>query len=255
MVHRQYRQSRVADTPPVSRSTVATAAAAAAQPKAPSEPDAEDELFDNFELTILCTSQSPAAAKAMAAAEAAQQTIMTTGRLGEAMQSNQLLQRMLMTYSKAQQLYHKAILPHIERHGQLASSPAGLALSMLCELLREQPTKQPGGSITVGELLNLRDKAKSQLSYADSGLQTTVDIAAAISSYATLQSWTGCGLDTNLGIEALVMPDLISGLAARHCQESSCRSAAAVFSPFQALQDDIAALGIPVRFAGPVAAL
>jgi hypothetical protein len=63
---------------------------------------------------------------AQAAAEAAQQELLVTGPLAEAAAAgNELVSNILSTYSTVQQLYHKAVLPFLERHPQYIDSPAG----------------------------------------------------------------------------------------------------------------------------------
>jgi hypothetical protein len=62
---------------------------------------------------------------AQTAAEAAQQELMTSGRLAEVAAENELLLSILSTYSTVQRLYHKALRPFLDLHPQHASSPAG----------------------------------------------------------------------------------------------------------------------------------
>jgi hypothetical protein len=68
---------------------------------------------------------------AQAAAEAAQQQLLATGPLAEAAAAgNELVSNILSTYSTVQQLYHKAVLPFLERHPQYIDSPAGEEVSV-----------------------------------------------------------------------------------------------------------------------------
>jgi hypothetical protein len=63
---------------------------------------------------------------AQAAAEAAQQELLATGPLAEAAAAgNELVSSILSTYSTVQRLYHKAVLPFLERHPQYIDSFAG----------------------------------------------------------------------------------------------------------------------------------
>lgn len=62
---------------------------------------------------------------AQAAAEAAQQELMTSGRLAEVAAENELLSNILNTYTTLQRLYHKALRPFLDLHPQYAGSPAG----------------------------------------------------------------------------------------------------------------------------------
>lgn len=63
---------------------------------------------------------------AQAAAEAAQQELLATGPLADAAATgNKLVHNILSTYSTVQRLYHKAVLPVLERHPQYIDSPAG----------------------------------------------------------------------------------------------------------------------------------
>jgi hypothetical protein len=101
-----------------------------------------------------------AVAKAMQEAEAAQQALLSSGPLAEAAQNNQLLRSMLETYSSVQRLYHKAMLQQLQRHEQLAGSPAGLAYALFCEVLGQQIAKQPGDTIQRVELLALQAKVE-----------------------------------------------------------------------------------------------
>lgn len=62
----------------------------------------------------------------MRRAEAAQQQLMTEGRLADAArQGNKGIKSLLDTHSKLQQLYHKALGALLERYGQLAVTPGG----------------------------------------------------------------------------------------------------------------------------------
>jgi hypothetical protein len=101
-------------------------------------------------------------AGAMQAAEAAQSALLSRGPLADEAQSNQLLRSILQTYGTVQRSYHKAMLPLIQRHGSLGTSPAGLAYSLYCEVLGRQPDKQPGDNITNFEL-QLQQKQVKQL--------------------------------------------------------------------------------------------
>jgi len=74
---------------------------------------------------------------AMAAAEAAQAACMATGRLAEeAAKGSKAATELLQAYSTAQQLYHKTYRRFLERHQQLAVTPAGgcTLLGCLCAL-------------------------------------------------------------------------------------------------------------------------
>jgi len=62
---------------------------------------------------------------AQAAAEAAHQDLMSSGRLAETAATNELLSSILTTYSTVQRLYHKAVKPLLDLHPQYVSSPAG----------------------------------------------------------------------------------------------------------------------------------
>jgi len=62
----------------------------------------------------------------MEAAEAAQQQLMASGRLADAVAGgNQLISDLLQAYSTVQKLYHKGFRSFLERHQQLAVAPAG----------------------------------------------------------------------------------------------------------------------------------
>lgn len=64
--------------------------------------------------------------QAMQQAEAAQQQLMTSGDLADAVAAgNQVLSEILFTHSMLQQLYHKSIRGYLQQYGQLAVSPAG----------------------------------------------------------------------------------------------------------------------------------
>jgi hypothetical protein len=71
-----------------------------------------------------------------------------------------LLRGMLETYSLLQRLYHKAILPHVQRHASLAKQSEGLAYALLCEVLGQQPAKQQGDVISKAELQQLQQQVK-----------------------------------------------------------------------------------------------
>ena len=58
--------------------------------------------------------------------EAAQQQLMTEGKLADAArQGNTAISSILETHSKLQQLYHKALRALLERYGQIAVTPGG----------------------------------------------------------------------------------------------------------------------------------
>ena len=64
--------------------------------------------------------------QAMQRAEAAQQQLMSEGKLAEAArQGNRAISSILETHSKLQQLYHKAWRALMEQYGQLAVTPGG----------------------------------------------------------------------------------------------------------------------------------
>jgi hypothetical protein len=96
----------------------------------------------------------------MAEAEAAQVALLTSGTLAQHAKDSPTLRNILEVYSTTQRLYHKAMLPHVERHQQLSRSPAGLAYAMLCEVLEQQPAKQVGDQITNRELQQLIEQVQ-----------------------------------------------------------------------------------------------
>lgn len=62
----------------------------------------------------------------MQRAEAAQQQLMSEGKLADAArQGNTAIASLLETHSKLQQLYHKALRALLQQYGQLAVTPAG----------------------------------------------------------------------------------------------------------------------------------
>jgi hypothetical protein len=143
----------------------------------------------------------------MAEAEAAQQALLTSGKLAERAQENSYLKGMLVTYLNVQRLYHKAMLPHIQRHQQLSGTPAGLAYAMLCDVLAQPPAKRAssiymGDKITSKELQQLVDRVQ-QLP----PLQARHPVALlAVEIAATLASWP----DELSTINLCVMQDVIS---------------------------------------------
>jgi hypothetical protein len=128
--------------------------AAAAAASSPGDERSSQPLL-RFQLSADPTQPVAAVAEAMGAAEAAQQALLDSGPLAEEAQQNQLLQSILQTYSTLQRLYHKAMLQQLQQHEQLARTPAGLAYSLLCQVLGQQPQKQPGDSVSSRELLQL----------------------------------------------------------------------------------------------------
>lgn len=60
-----------------------------------------------------------------AQAEAAQQALMSDGKLAEAAAGSEVLQSILETWATVQRAYHKALQPLFERHAEYAGSPAG----------------------------------------------------------------------------------------------------------------------------------
>eukprot|EP00878_Enallax_costatus_P016844 GHUV01017680.1.p1 GENE.GHUV01017680.1~~GHUV01017680.1.p1 ORF type:complete len:770 (+),score=236.02 GHUV01017680.1:1915-4224(+) len=91
-------------------------------------------------------------AQAQKAAEAEHQTLMTTGPIAEAMRTNSFLRSVVGQYSILQKLYHKAVLPVLQQHGELAASGFSLAYAIYCQLLQRTPGKRPGDSISSAEL-------------------------------------------------------------------------------------------------------
>lgn len=119
---------------------------------------------------VLPASSKPPAdvlSEAMQAAEAAQQQLMTSGTLAEAVRQNSMLRSIMQTHSTLQRLFHKAVLPVVQQYGQLAGSPAGLAYAMLLDLLGRQPTKQPGDTLSSEELNSLRSEVAKVQGIAD----------------------------------------------------------------------------------------
>jgi hypothetical protein len=77
----------------------------------------------------------------MAEAEAAQQALLTSGKLAKQAQDSPTLKGILVTYRDVQRLYHKVMLPYVRRHQQLSGTSAGLAYAMLCDVLAQPPAK------------------------------------------------------------------------------------------------------------------
>lgn len=148
-----------------------------------------------------------AIAQAAAAAQAAQQMLFSKGPLAQELQrDNKLLRRQLETYSTVQRLFHKAMLPLAQRHCTLGTSGAGFAYSLLCEVIGNQPTKQPGDDITAEELQDLDQQVQQQLS-ADAANQPLAELASAMQrAVIRMGSMTEA-------IVIGVMPDLLSMLS------------------------------------------
>lgn len=67
--------------------------------------------------------------KAQAAAEAAQQALLSEPSVAAAIASgNELISSILTTFHTVQQLYHKAVKPFLQRHPQYIDCPAGAHL-------------------------------------------------------------------------------------------------------------------------------
>jgi hypothetical protein len=78
----------------------------------------------------------------MQRAEAAQQLLMSEGKLAEAArQGNRAISSILETHSKLQQLYHKALRTLMERYGQLAVTPGGKSAQSWLHVARTTPTQ------------------------------------------------------------------------------------------------------------------
>jgi hypothetical protein len=60
-----------------------------------------------------------------AAAEAAQQALMSEGKLAEAAAGNEVLRSILQSWATVQRAYHRALQPMLERHAEYAGSPTG----------------------------------------------------------------------------------------------------------------------------------
>lgn len=86
---------------------------------------------------------------AQAAAEAAQQELMSSGRLAEVAAENELLHSILHTYSTVQRLYHKALRPFLDMHPQLASSPPGEGCCMHLQGTRQEHAPAPHACLNV----------------------------------------------------------------------------------------------------------
>jgi hypothetical protein len=108
-----------------------------------------------FQLTADPNQSAAAVAVAMKEAEAAQQALLISGRVAEQAGQACVLREVVCCYVTVQLLYHKAMLPLLQRHQQLSGSPAGLAYALLCEALGQQPVKQLGDYITTAELQQL----------------------------------------------------------------------------------------------------
>jgi hypothetical protein len=90
---------------------------------------------DEFTLPTADELSVEAILQGMRRAEAAQQQLMTEGKLADAArQGNKAISSLLATHSKLQQLYHKAMQSLLEQYGQLAVTPKG-GLARVCDVL------------------------------------------------------------------------------------------------------------------------
>jgi hypothetical protein len=72
--------------------------------------------------------------KAQAAAENAQQELLAEPSVAAAIASgNELISSILSTFQTVQQLYHKAVVPLLQRHPQYIDCPAGA--SLICRIV------------------------------------------------------------------------------------------------------------------------
>jgi hypothetical protein len=154
----------------------------------------------------------------MAEAEAAQVALLTSGTLAEHAKDNPTLRNILEVFSTTQRLYHKAMLPHVERHQQLSGAPAGLAYAMLCDVLEQPPAKQVGDQITNRELQQLVEQVQllPPLQAQHSVTLLAIEIANAVDAWP----------DELSTLDTCVMQDVVSMLAG-----GSVKSPAAAASP------------------------
>jgi hypothetical protein len=149
----------------------------------------------------------------MVAAEAAQQALLTSGKLAERAQENPYLKGILVTYLDLQRLYHKAMLPHVQRHQQLSGTPAGLAYAMLCGVLSQPLAKQVGDQITYIELQQLVEQVQQlpSLQAQHTVAHLAIEITAALETVPA-KLWTWPDEVCRSTIEVCVMQDVIGML-------------------------------------------
>jgi hypothetical protein len=160
----------------------------------------------------------------MAAAEAAQQALLTSGTLAAQAQGSPTLKAILVTYLDVQRLYHKAMLLHIGRHQQLSGTPAGLACAMLCDVLAQPLAKQVGDQISSWELQEQvkRVQWRPSLQARHPVALLAIEMVEALETLpdqlsTTDQRFTFDELSTfnqMSTIDVCVMPDVLSMLAA-----------------------------------------
>jgi hypothetical protein len=122
------------------RSSVVAAAGSAKQPKglgalqeafkSPNESLGElSDMLNRFpvpiELPVAQPGQLEQIQASQAAAEAAQQALMSEGQLAEAAASSEVLRSILQLWATVQRAYHRALQPMLERHAEYAGSPTG----------------------------------------------------------------------------------------------------------------------------------
>lgn len=132
----------------------------------------------DYTYTIPLSGSLPAdaVAQAQAAAEAEHQKLMTTGPLAKEMaRGNKQLQGIMGNYGTLQRLYHKAVLPIVQQHGQLATSNVDLAYSIYCDLLGRYPGKRPGDTISSAELKAVSLLVKSSTACQDQHMTQFAD--------------------------------------------------------------------------------
>lgn len=168
--------NRVAVAPPVGRLPAPVAASPAGATRSGHQarkPEATSAANDDgmvFTLTAATETAAEAFAAAAAAAEAAQQQLMRDGPIADEMRHNQLLRRAMEAYSTLQRLYHKALLPLMQQHSQLATSIAGLAYALFCEGLDMELETAAADQVSWDELLQL-DQQSEKLPFEPFGLK------------------------------------------------------------------------------------